>query len=178
MSEPLATNVDPIPSSAHAGGVAGRAKFHGIREGAAALVAAARSNRLFTAAAVGTGLLAIGGLGPQANATTNVSVASINIGTVTTQSAVPGCVYILAALAAAVGLVNFLRSGDRDWLWPTRIAAAIGIVGALITYLQNAADSATGIGGTGWGFYVVIVSSCVLGVAARRMSRRATSADD
>jgi hypothetical protein len=169
MSQPLTNTVDTSPGE-H---LPARPAVDERHDGSAhALLARARADRLLSAAAAASVAVMVGGLGPQAGATTNLSVASINVGAVTTYSIVPGWVYLLTGLVAAAGLFQYLRSGSRNRLWMTRIAAGVSVAGAIVTWLQTAADSEIGVGATGWGFYVVLISSVALAVMTRVLFRR------
>ncbi|MGA2012179.1 MAG: hypothetical protein ABSH51_16885 [Solirubrobacteraceae bacterium] len=144
-----------------------------IREGGLpAIAAAAKADKPLACAVLSSAVLFIAGLGPQANTTDSVSVGPIAVGSVTTHSAVPGWTFVLLAVIAATGLVLFVRSSDRSWLWMTRVAAAFSILGGVITYLQIAAQSAVGLGGVGWGFVAGLLASCVLAVSSRILARR------
>jgi hypothetical protein len=151
-----------------------RAAAEQIRNGGAgAFGAMVKRNQVLTIACASTFLLFVAGLGPQLNATEAVSVMSVNVGAVTAHSIIPGWVYLLLALGAGVGLVQFGRTAIPEWLMVTRLAAGLSSLAVVIAILQSALDSQVGIGATGWGYYLALISTFVLTFVTRVLFSRA-----
>ena len=148
-----------------------------IREGGPqALVGILKRNQVLSITGASTLALFIAGLGPQVHSTNHIGLLSYNLATVQTHPLVPGWVYVLLALGAAVGLLQYVRTSILEWLMVTRLTAGLSSLAVIVALLQNTFNSSIGLHGAGWGFVLAFLATFVLTFMTRVLYSRAKRA--